>query len=206
LDIPRLDFAMLVPKGDYVSVCMIGKDIDDDLIRAFLTAPEVKSCFPDSWQWDQPDCQCSPRINVRSAFRPYADRVVFIGDSGATRLYKDGIGSAYRAACAVLQGVSAGDFRRYYAPLCQRMELDNHIGRFIFSITHILQRVRFSRKAMMKMVASEQLSPGIPLRMSAVLWDTFTGSAPYSDVFLRTLQPAFLIRYLLDLVGSAVGV
>jgi flavin-dependent dehydrogenase len=81
-DIPRLDFAMLVPKGDYVSLCLLGKDIDESLLKAFLTAPAVKSCFPEGWQWDQPDCQCSPRINIRGAVQPYGDRIVFIGDSG----------------------------------------------------------------------------------------------------------------------------
>jgi len=210
LDIPKLDFAMIVPKGDYMSVCLLGKDIDDDLIQAFLTAPEVKSCFPDGWHWDHPDCQCSPRINVRAATRPYADRLVFIGDSGVTRLYKDGIGAAYRAAkaaatCAVLEGISSEDFHRYYAPFCKTMEKDNHIGRFIFFITHIIQRVRISRKAVLRMAAAEQLSPDDPPRMSGVLWDTFTGSAPYLDVFLRTLHPAFVIRFAWGLVSSVIG-
>ena len=31
--------------------------------------------------------------------------------------------------------------------------------------------------------------------MSTVLWDMFTGSAPYRDVFLRTLDPRFLSRF-----------
>jgi hypothetical protein len=135
------------------------------------------------------------------------DRVVFIGDSGVTRLYKDGIGAAYRAAkaaaaCAILEGISAEDFRRYYAPFCKRMEIDNHFGRLIFSVTHIVQRERFSRNAVMQMVATEQQSPGDPPRMSGVLWDTFTGSAPYQDVLLRTLHPAFLSRFAWDLVSS----
>lgn len=197
LDIPNLDFAMIVPKGDYVSVCMLGKDIDENLIQAFLTAPEVKSCFPDDWLWDHPECQCAPRINVRAAVQPYADRVVFIGDSGVSRLYKDGIGAAYRAAkaaatCAVFDGIAAEDFRRYYASFCRRMARDNQYGRIIFFVTHIIQRVRFSRKVVLKMVVAEQQSPGNPPRMSSVLWDAFTGSAPYRDIFLRTLHPAFL--------------
>jgi flavin-dependent dehydrogenase len=210
LDIPRLDFAMIVPKGDYVSVCMLGKDIDDGLIQAFLTAPEVKNCFPDGWSWDHPVCQCLPRINIRAARRPYAARVVFIGDSGASRLYKDGIGAAYRAAkaaasCAILEGVSSEDFRRYYAPFCRRVELDNHFGRLIFFITHIIQRVHFSHKAVLQMIAGEQLSPGNPQRMSGILWDTFTGSAAYLDVFLRCLHPAFISRFVRSLVGSTFG-
>ena len=47
-----------------------------------------------------PACHCFPRINVRAAVRPFADRIVWIGDSGVNRLFKDGIGSAYRTAKA----------------------------------------------------------------------------------------------------------
>lgn len=144
---------MIVPKGDYVSVCLLGKDIDDSLLQAFLTAPTVKGCFPDGWRWDQPVCQCLPRINIQAAPRPYADRVVFIGDSGVTRLYKDGIGTAFRAAkaaatCAVLEGVSSEDFRRYYAPFCRSVDADNQFGKLIFFVTHLIQRMRFARNAL----------------------------------------------------------
>lgn len=210
LDIPKLDFAMIVPKGDYVSVCLLGKDIDDNLLQAFLTAPEVNRCFPTDWRWDQPTCRCSPLINVRAASQPYADRVVFIGDCGVTRLYKDGIGAAYRSAkaaatCALLEGISAEDFQRYYAPFCRTIESDNGYGRIIFTITHLIQRVRFSRKALLRMVAVEQHSLGMPPRMSGVLWDTFTGSAPYLDVLLRTLHPAFASRFLWRLISAVLN-
>lgn len=210
LDIPKLDFAMIIPKGDYVSVCLLGKEIDDSLLEAFFTAQEVKICFPDRWRWDQANCQCLPRINVRAAIQPFADRVVFIGDSGVTRLYKDGIGAAYRAAkaavsCVLLEGVATEDFKRYYTPFCRGMELDNYFGRFIFFITHIVQRLRFSRMAMLQMVAVEQHSSSIPPRMSSVLWDAFTGSAPYKDVFLRTLHPAFIGRFVWILLNSVIG-
>ena len=36
--------------------------------------------------------------------------------------------------------------------------------------------------------------------MSGVLWDTFTGSAPYRDVFARTLNPLYLGRLFYDTV------
>ncbi len=210
LDIPRLDFAMVVPKGDYVSVCLLGKDIDEDLIQSFLTAPEVKSCFPDGWRWDQPSCGCLPRMNIWAAERPYADRLVFIGDSGVSRLKKDGIGAAYRAAksaaaCAILEGISAEDFRRHYAPFFRRMEVDNYFGRFIFLITHILQHILFSRKAMLRMVAAEQSSSRILPRMSNVLWDTFTGSAPYQDVLLHIIHPAFVGCFVWYMIIAMTG-
>jgi flavin-dependent dehydrogenase len=210
LNIPRLDFAMIIPKGDYVSVCLLGTDIDDDLIRAFLTSSEVRSCFPEDFNWDQPNCQCLPRINVGAAIRPYADRMVFIGDSGASRLFKDGIGSAYRSAkaaatCAVLEGISAEDFQRYYAPFYKKMELDNHFGRLIFSVTHIIKRVRFLREAVLRMVADEQSSAVSQLRMSSILWDIFTGSAPYQDIILHALHPAFSSRFIWQLAGLGLG-
>ena len=210
LDFPRLDFGMIVPKGDYVSVCLLGKDIDDSLLQAFLTAPAVKGCFPDGWHWDQPVCQCLPRINVQAALRPYADRVVFIGDSGVTRLYKDGIGAAYRTAkaaatCAVLEGVSSEDFRRYYAPFCRSVEVDNQFGKLIFFVTHLIQRMHFAHNALLRRMGNEQRSSGKSQRVSSVIWDTFTGSAPYQDVFLRTLHPAFVGRFFWDLVGSLIA-
>jgi hypothetical protein len=35
--------------------------------------------------------------------------------------------------------------------------------------------------------------------MSRVLWDTFTGSAPYANVLLRTMHPAFWVRLLWEI-------
>lgn len=32
LDIPRLEFAAMIPKGDYLTVCLLGRHIDRDLI------------------------------------------------------------------------------------------------------------------------------------------------------------------------------
>lgn len=210
LDIPRFDFGMIVPKDDYVSVCLLGKDIDESLIRSFLTAPPVRDCFPEHWRWDQPVCHCFPQINVRAASLPFADRLVFVGDSGITRYYKDGIGAAYRAAkaaaaCAVLHGVSAGDFQRYYEPFCRSVVDDNQYGQFIFFITHLIQRTGFARQALLRMMADEQRLPAQARRMSSVIWDTFTGSAPYKDIFLRTLHPVFFRRFTLGMVYSLVG-
>jgi CRP-like cAMP-binding protein len=41
--------------------------------------------------------------------------------------------------------------------------------------------------------------------MSTVLWDTFTGSAPYRDVFMRTLHPAFWLRLLWDIAVGTIS-
>ena len=100
LNLPRLEFAALIPKGDYLTFCMLGRDIDDDLVQSFLNSAEVRQCMPPGWQIPATYCHCSPKINVQGAVQPFADRLVFIGDCGVSRLYKDGIGAAYRTAKA----------------------------------------------------------------------------------------------------------
>jgi len=207
LDIPKLDFAMIVPKGDYATVCMLGSEVDEDMVRSFLNTPEVKQCFPPDWQWNQPDCKCFPRINVQGTFKPFGERIVFIGDCGVTRLYKDGVGTAYRvakaaAATAVFEGISADDFRKHYWPICKSTLVDNQYGRVIFTITHLIQQIRFSRRALLQMTGREQNSAGARPYMSSILWDTFTGNAPYKNIFVRTLYPAFLTRFARDLARS----
>lgn len=209
LDIPHLEFAAIIPKGDYVTICMLGEEIDNDLVKSFMNTDEVKSCFPPDWKAEMISCHCSPRLSTRGAVYPYADRIVFIGDIGVTRLYKDGIGAAYRTAkaaatTAVLQGVSKEDFAKHYLPVCKSLENDNRIGKIIFFITHMIQKFRFARRALLLMTAREQLNNNRYKRMSNVLWDTFTGSAPYSDIFMRTLHPAFLARFVGDMTLSIV--
>ena len=52
------------------------------------------------------------------------------------------------------------------------------------------------------MVAGEQETKGLPRRMSSVLWDMFTGSAPYRVIMMRALHPLFGIRLLWNIVVS----
>jgi len=208
LNIPRLEFAAIIPKGDHVTVCLLGREIDKSLVQFFLDSPEVKKCFPPNWRVPKNFCHCSPRINVQGAVQPFADRIVFIGDCGMTRLYKDGVGAAYRTAkaaakTAIFQGVSAEDFRQHYRPVCQGIGTDNKIGKMIFSVTRLTQKIRLANRGILRMVYREQQNEGGRWRMSIVLWDIFTGSAPYREVFLRTLNPSFLVRLLWD---TAVGI
>ncbi|MGE5199377.1 MAG: NAD(P)/FAD-dependent oxidoreductase, partial [Rhodospirillaceae bacterium] len=200
LNIPRLEFAALIPKGDYVTVCMLGDDIDNTLVQAFLDAPEVRRCFPPEWRAEARSCQCMPHINVRGTERPYADRVVFVGDCGITRLYKDGIGAAYRtskaaARTAVYEGVSAEAFRKHFGPVCRAISADNVMGRLAFVFTRVAQRLTVARRAILLMTLAEQQRAGDERRMSGILWDMFSGSAPYRDIFLRMLHPGCAARF-----------
>jgi hypothetical protein len=130
-----------------------------------------------------------------------------IGDSGSTRLFKDGIGAAYRtskaaAKTAVFHGVGAENFERHYAPLCRKINRDNQVGKFVFRAASLVQKARFARRGILCMTAKEQQQTDKPRRMSDVLWDLFSGSESYTNVFLRTLHPAYIGSLLWNLVAG----
>ena len=207
LDVPRLDCAAIIPKGSYLTVCLLGRKIDEELIHAFFHSEAVRRCFPSGWNVVAGNCHCSPQINVREARTPFRDRVVLVGDAGVTRLYKDGIGAAYRTAkaaarTAIFSGVSDADFRRNYLPLYRSIAADNRFGRAIFAIVGRIKAIGPLLRGVMGMTEKEQEDPGAARRMSGVLWDMFTGSESYRAIFRRTLDPRFIARYLWETVRS----
>ena len=141
------------------------------------------------------------------AAQPFADRFVFVGDCGVTRFFKDGVGSAYRAAkaaavTAVFQGISADDFRRHYWPVCRALSVDNTIAKLIFSVIGLIQKMRFSRRAVVRLVNEEQQKKDGQRHLSMVMWDMYTGSSPYREILLRTLHPGFWVPFLWELAVS----
>ena len=209
LDIPRLEFAALIPKGDFVTLCLLGDDIDEELMDRFFSSPEVRNCFPGGIIPPHA-CHCYPRINTREAHPAYGDRLVMIGDSGATRLFKDGIGAAYRTAKAaaktvVFHGVDAASFEKYYAPMCRRIANDNKVGKFVFGVATLVQRARFARRGVLRMTALEQRNADSAKRMSGVLWDLFSGSASYTNVLMRTLHPKYIASLIWNLVAGNIS-
>lgn len=209
LNIAGLDFAAFVPKGNYATMCLLGKDLDEGKREAFLSAPEVRDCMPPGWQASEFACHCAPRINVSGAIHPFADRMVFLGDSGVSRLYKDGIGAAYRAAkiaasTAVFHGISEADWRRYYWPSCRKMKYDNLTGKVIFAGAGLFKPSRLASRALLRMVVSEMPKPIAQRKMSTILWNMFTGSAPYLEIFLSIFHPAFWSRFIWHLCSSLV--
>ena len=210
LDIPGLDYGAVIPKGEYMTVCLLSShgDLDQGSMDVFLKDPAVKDILPPGFSPSGPTCNCGPRINTMGCRKPFGNRIVFIGDSGVSRLYKDGIGAAYRAAkiaaaTAVFQGVSEQDFREHYLPFCRKMDSDNRIGKFLFKAISQVQRMRFARQGVLRMVSREQEGKANPERgMSTVMWDMLTGGAPYYEVLKRVLHPAFWSRFLWNMMAS----
>lgn len=205
LSIPRFEFAAIIPKGRFATVVMVGDDLDQPLIQRFLNDPVVRRAFPTGAT--PCVCSCSPMINLGAVSKPFGDRVVMVGDSGVTRLYKDGIGAAFRtgkaaATTAVFHGVSADDFEKHYWPACTNIINDNRVGKVMFATNGIMKNSRLTRRAMLRMAQREQNRAGSKPHMSSLLWNMFTGSAPYTEMFRGTLHPGFIFHLLASLGGS----
>jgi len=211
LDIPGLDYGAIIPKGAYITVCLLSSHggLDAAAMQTFLNDPAVKRVLPPDFLPTQIACHCSPRINVMGSPQPFGDRIVFVGDSGVSRLYKDGIGAAYRSAkiaasTAVFQGISADDFKKQYMAFCHKMNADNQIGKFLFKVIGQIQKTHFARRAVLRMVSDEQQGKADAKRgMSMLMWDMLTGGASYKDILPRALHPVFLFQLLKNLILSS---
>lgn len=200
MNIPNLEFGALIPKGHYVTLVLLGKAINKELVESFLNAKEVQNCFPKEFDLTlAAKCKCFPKINTSSAKYIFGNRFVAIGDSATSKLYKNGIGAAYitakaAASTSLLNGVSEKDFHENYIPVCRSLHMDNLIGKIVFLVTKMIKISPLLKKSVVKIVRKEQLNDNNSKNMSIVLWDTFTGSAAYKEIFLRTLKPAFLFN------------
>ena len=198
LDLPQITFGALIPKERYVTLVLLGKDINQEVVQNFLNSEAVRSCFPPDFPMDRTmPCKCYPYINVRQAKHAYTDRVVLIGDSASSKLYKNGIGAAYAtgkaaASTAIFEGISEVHFNKYYAPVCRDLDRDNAVGKFIFWVTRVIQRSPILKRGILNLVGKEQTNPNSSFRMSSALWDTFTGSAGYRNILRRFLHPGLL--------------
>ncbi len=206
LDLPKLDFAAIIPKGDYVTMCLIGDNINNEFVEGFVKDPIV-SGYLSGADGRLAACRCAPLASLGNAVRPYGDRMVMLGDCGMARLNKDGIGSAYRvakvaASTALFSGVSAADFQDGYWPVCKKIVADNRYGHLIFGVVDIIKKSPLLTRAVMRMARSEQGKAGGKRRMSMVLWDMFTGSAPYREVFFRCLHPGFIGPLVVNIGAS----
>ena len=208
MNIPNLEFGALIPKGHYVTLVLLGKEINKELVESFLNSQQVIDCFPKASDLNQMrSCQCYPKINTQTAKYMYGDRFVAIGDSATSKLYKNGIGAAYvtakAAATTVLfNGVSSKDFEKFYLPACKSLHFDNTIGKVVFLITKMIKINPLLKRGVVKTVMKEQNKIGEKRHMSTVLWDTFTGSAPYKEIFLRSIKPAFLFSLFWNTITS----
>ena len=204
--VENIKFAAIIPKGHYATACILGKDINSQTVKKLLSHPVVKNIFPDE-VLNEHSCQCFPKMNIRRAKNQFADRIVAIGDAGSTRLLKDGLGAAYflgkaAAKTAIFYGVSAKHFEKYFAPASRAVDIDNIYGRFLFATTGIYRNSPILSGGMLEVVKKEQRRSDNYRILSSVLWDMFTGSELYKNIFFRTLNFKMIINLLAEFLNA----
>ena len=206
LGLPHVAFVALVPKGDFLTFTMVGyRDLGLSDLHAALDHPAVRAKLPPDWEIPQRFCHCHPRVVVRGAAHPYAHRLVVIGDAACSRLYKNGLESAFNTAAfaahtIIHRGVSAEAFEEHYLPPCRRVIMnDNRYGELLFRMNHGFGGHPTASRALLSLV--DHPDPRVVQRVQEAMWGLFAGSLPYRYILKRAAHP----RVTLALLGRMVG-
>ncbi len=196
---PGLIFGALTPKGKYLNISLLGKNMTTDAISDFIEAQNLNVQLGAS---PMSLCGCTPRIAVGQSRRFFGDRWVAVGDAAVTRLYKDGIGSAFFTSreamrTALFKGIGRTEFKKDYAKFCSKIAQDNLYGRLLFQLWSLTLKIPRLLNAWQAAIRMEQeWSPERRLSVR-LLWGMFTGDEPYRDLFWLMFNPtsiATLIR------------
>jgi flavin-dependent dehydrogenase len=192
---PRgLVFGALIPKGEHLNISLLGRGLRADAVRDFLEVQGLDRSFPSA---ERSLCGCTPRIAVLPARSYFGDRWVAVGDAAVTRLYKDGIGSAFatsRAAmqAAVTHGIEKRDFQRFYGPACRAISRDNRSGRWLFGLWTVALAHPGIVRAWKAVLRQESREKSRPLTHTRILWGILTGDEPYATLLRLLLTPGNL--------------
>ncbi|MFQ6001139.1 MAG: hypothetical protein ACE5LG_05675 [Anaerolineae bacterium] len=203
-----LRYAAMTPKGEYITVSLIGRgDVTLEDLRKFMALPRVKEAMPKGWRFPAEFCHCAPRIGDTAARKPHTDRMVIIGDACASRYYKNGIESAFvtakiAAQCTFFHGISDRSFKRYYMkPIERTIIRDNAYGHFLFHKHDLTARSELTWRVMTDL-ADPRRGTQVAYLLRTALWDIVTGSRPYRDIFFHLLNPRLLVAAALALPSA----
>ncbi len=206
--IPRLGvvFGGLVPKGPFITVTVLSLGRPPVTIEDFLSYDIVRQVLPDEYERA---CGCRPRAVVGSARNYYADRFVAIGDASVSKLYQDGLTSAFLTArqaayTAVHHGIRRRDFADHYRPVFRQVESDNRWGQLLFSTNHRAKASRTFLLTQYRLTSNEQTNTRGPQPFTRAAWGMLTGSYPYKDLMRALIRPASVGRFIKELLLESV--
>jgi len=228
LGLSHIRFAAFTPKGEHITVSVIGfEDADISDLRELLAHPAVRPLLPPGDVLSGKYCCCRPRIPITPARKPFTDRFVIIGDASFSRYYKNGIESALvtaqlAAEAAFNSGISESAFARdYLRKAKQTIIRDNFYGRLLFKVHDIVSQHRLlpqtywlvARPCEINESQTEAcqltISQGRPDRVDdstaqlarQILWNMITGNIPYRTIFFQ----AFDLRLQTKLTLTTLG-
>ena len=205
LGIKPITYASFTPRGDYITVTLVGKtDLNKAHLVEFLNHPVVRRTFPeDGWKIPKNYCICFPKIQITQASQPFTDRFAVLGSASISRYFKHGIESAFVtsriAANSVFEsGISERAFYRgYYKPVKKLFGSDNSYGRKVFGLNDfITSRRRISSGYLSALESGTGRKLSVSKMQLEILWDMFTGSISFKKLFLNVFDPILQFRLL----------
>lgn len=196
---PGLKFGAIIPKNDYLNISLLGDDMTRDSVQDFITVQGLKG------ELDYDDssslCGCNPRVAVTPARGYYGDGWVAVGDAAISRLYKDGIGSAFYTAqtamsTALENGISSPAFHRHYRPYCQRIARDNRYGRWMYTFWDFIVHTPWLLDTWIRTLKAEMHHEVETQAHIRLVWGMFTGDECYRDLFRMGMHPSALKNFL----------
>ena len=195
LGIKPITYATLTPRGRYVTVGLIGKtDLNKAHLHEFLVHPIIRHMFPEGWKMPNKHCICFPKIQTTQARHPFTHRFMILGNAAISRYFKNGIESTFVvseiAARSIFEtGVSENALLRgYYEPVKKLFGSDNFYGRKIFDLNEFITSRRRISFSYLSFLNSNRDLPLVKKQLE-ILWNMFTGSIPYREVFFKACNP-----------------
>src|SRR5660397_138865 len=197
----RIEMSSLIPKERWMTVVLLGKSVDEarpteylEIVKGFLGLPHIRRLLPGEVNL-KPVCLCHPNMTVGMARNPFGHRTAVIGDMAVSRLYKDGILSAYTTAnaladCIFSYGVDRGSLKMFYRPTVADLHGDNRFGKMVFFVTReVFSRPILSRIFYQSLLTERKNRPRQKRRLAGVLWKISSGDDTYRHIFAETLRP-----------------
>ncbi len=198
----HIEMSSLIPKGRWITVVLLGKSVDRadpsqylQVVEHFLELPHIRRLLSKKAKLT-PVCLCHPNMTVGAARNAFGHRIALIGDAVVSRLYKDGIFSAYVTAsaladCIIDAGIDRTSLRTHYWPVVVGFHLDNRFGRVVF----LLNRLIFAQPVLSRIIYQAVLTerktrPKHKRRLANVLWRIASGDDTYRRILASMFHPA----------------
>ena len=198
-----VQFGVITPKRGYLTVSLIGKGLGQRELTEFMREAPLDYVPKEPLSAVSPHCQCAPRFPVRPARRLAASHCLIVGDAGIARYYKKGIDSALRSATLAAEVLAeCGPVnekelcRRYERRIKREFELDNYVGQFLFRVFEMINRSAALTLAQLRLARGECPSGLGKRKLRWILWNMFTGDAPYRLILFRCLDPVLILSTL----------
>ncbi len=198
---PGIDYGIMIPKKQFLTIGMVGKDVKPGNLRDLLSSSEVAKMLPEN---PKICCQCCTQIPIANPKNPFANRVLIIGDAGYSRYYKNGLESAFNSAQIAVKsifdyGISKEAFNKHYYPLCKKMFItENLYGRMLFRLNNVISSHEILSIAHMDIARKDERRGH--QHLDEIQWNMFTGHESYENIFWNFLEPRLQLELAIEAI------